>query len=767
MSGKNLLIAFRKTGRGGFAAAALSFIVMKTVKRSIVIALVCLMAWMPAFAVAAEGRIQALLAKMTLEEKLGQLNQEACWVNGMYEATDSSLRGEPQPAFLARVRRGEIGSILGATGLRNFNILQRAAKESRLGIPLIVGHDLVHGAYTTLPIPLAQSCAWDEELWRKGAELTAREGLLKGVNWTFAPMLDIARDPRWGRIAEGAGQDPHLAARYGVAMVRGLQGDDVSDGAHIAACLKHFIGYGASFGGRDYAAVEMSDSTLRDVYLPPFAAAIKAGALSVMPAFHTLNDVPCSVNRYLLKEILRNELKFDGMLISDFGAIGECRTGHGVAETKEEVAAMALKATLDQDMLSHAYANGLKNALEKGLVTMGDIDAAVSNVLRFKFRLGLFDHPFIDGAAASNRVDFAAHRAFAREAAAKSCVLLKNERETLPLAKNAKIALLGDIAGMDREMQGCWQLYWDNLDAPSLKAGLEARQANVSYVPCYSLTGACDRAAIRAAARDAEVVIAAFGEYSNAKQMAGENRTYTDIRLQASQREAIDEIRKLGKPFVAVLFNGRPLVIPELAKSADAILEAWHPGSSAGPALADLLFGEAEPYGRLTTEFPWTSGQTPLFYNYLATGRPNDPNNFWTTHYEDVPFEPIYPFGHGLAYTTFAYTNESVRVAGDRIILTCEVKNTGKRAGYEVVQAYVRDLVGEISRPVRELKGFQRIYVKPGETAKVTIVLSRQELAYHVNGKRILADGDCEAFLAPNARSGRKLKFRLPIWGRP
>ncbi len=712
-----------------------------------------------------EERVEALIGKMTLEEKIGQLTQDACWVNGMYEATDSSLQGEPAEEFLAKVRRGEVGSVLGATGLKNHNLLQQAAKESRLGIPLMVGHDLIHGCYTTLPIPLALSCAWDEELWQKGADMTAREGRLKGVNWTFAPMLDIARDPRWGRIAESAGQDPFLASRYAVAMVKGLQGENVADGTHLAACLKHFVGYGAAVGGRDYAEVEMSDSTLRDIYLPPFAAAIKAGALTLMPAFHTLNDVPCSVNRHLLKEILREELKFDGMLISDYAAIGECRTGHQVAETVSEVAAMALTATMDQDMLSFAYRDGLKDALAKGLVTMEDIDYAVGNVLRAKFRLGLFEQPFIDGVAASNRVDFAADRVLAREAAAKSCVLLKNERETLPLKNGVKIALLGDIMGMDREMKGCWQGYWDNLDHPSLKAGLEARGANFVFTPAYTITGACDRAAIRAAVKDADVVVAGFGEYSYHKIMSGENYTYTDIRLQPGQREAIDEIKQSGRPFVAVLFNGRPMAIAELAEAADAILEAWHPGSSGGLAMADLLFGDVEPYGRLTADFPWTSGQTPIYYNRLATGRPNNPDSFWTTHYEDAPYEPLYSFGHGLTYTTFAYTNEAVRVEGDRVVLTGEVKNTGKRAGYEVVEAYVRDCVGKISRPVRELKGFKRVYLKAGETAKVEIVIPRAELAYHVGGKRVLADGEMEAYLAPNARAGKKLAFRIPADG--
>ena len=713
---------------------------------------------------AVERRVNALLAEMTLDEKIGQTVQDATYRSTAAESQDASDR-QLANEFLERLRRGEIGSLLGACGLENFNRCQRAAMSSRLRIPLLVGHDFIHGAVTALPIPLALSCSWDERLWWQTGDLIGREGQLKGANWTFTPMLDISRDARWGRIAESAGQDPLVVSRYAAAIVRGIQGPDLTDRTHIAACLKHYVGYGAASGGRDYNEVEMADSTLRDVYLPPFAAGVAAGALTVMPGFHAYNGVPCSVNAYLLRQILRRELGFRGFTISDWGAVGECsEIGHAVAEGDVETAALAMNAGMDQEMMRGFYARGLKTAVETGKVPMSVLDAAVANILRVKVAMGLFEKPYLDAAALSNNVDFAAHRALARTAAAKSCVLLKNANGTLPLAKAAKVAFVGDLCADDEEMRGTWQSYWENLETPSLTAAFAARGARFVYERAYTVTGACDRAAIRRAVADADVVIGAFGEYCEREPMSGENTSRTKLELPPGQLDAIDEIRASGKPFVAVLFNGRPLPVNELAEAADAILEAWHPGGSGGAGLADVLFGDVEPYGRLTVDFPRATGQCPIYYNRTPTGRPQEQerDGRWTTRYTDCALSPLYPFGFGLTYTTFAYSDETAEVKGDAVVFSATVANTGARRGSELVQVYVRDRIACVTRPVRELKGYVRVELSPGERRRVTVEVPVSALAFHRDGKPVPGEGRFDAWIAPDSVSGRKIAFDLP-----
>ena len=713
-------------------------------------------------AVAGIGRgVDALLERMTLDEKIGQTVQ----LGSTGFASDDQSKTLLSDGLRKNILEGRVGSLIGCCGVEKFNAIQRlAVEESRLGIPLFVGHDIIHGCRTVLPIPLGLSAAWDEDLWLRGAEMMAVEALSRGCNWTFNPMLDIARDARWGRIAECPGQDPLVASRYAAAMVRGYQGDDPSDGRHIAACLKHFVSYGACEGGRDYNTVELSDDTLRNVYLPPFRAGVAAGALTVMPAFHALNGVPCSVNRYLLTDILRGEFGFSGYTISDYGAIGECVTGHAVVAKGGAAAAAALNAGMDQDMMSGIYRDHLKVAVEKGLVSTAALDEAVRRILTVKERLGLFRNPYID-TNILKRIDFKAHRSLAREAAAKCAVLVKNEKGVLPLAKGVRVALLGSLSDDRAEMIGTWQLWREGYENATVREGLLADGIEtVNYVAAYSVTGRVDRAAIRKACADADVVIASFGESCDDNApMNGENCSRADIGLPGEQDEAIREIKASGKPFVAILFTGRPLAVPELKAAANALLVAWNPGSSGGWGLADVLTGCAEPYGRLTVDFPHKTGECPLYYNRLPTGRPWTKGGYWSTKYIDAPSpgESLFPFGFGLAYTTFAYAKEKVEVRGDVVVFSADVTNTGKRLGHELVQVYVRDFVASVSRPRRELKGFRRVTLRPGETASVAVEVPVSELGFWHKGKYCLEPGEFAAWVAGDSDSGRELRFDI------
>ena len=699
--------------------------------------------------------IDGLIGRMTLDEKVGQLVQ----IGSTGIASSDESKTAITPELTAALRAGRVGSLIGACGPEKFNAIQRiSVKESRLGIPIMVGHDIIHGCRTVLPIPLGLSMCWDEEVWRRGAEMMAVEARTRGCNWTFNPMLDISRDARWGRIAESPGQDPLVASRYAAALVRGYQGDDPADGRHIAACLKHFVAYGAGEGGRDYNAVELSDDTLRNVYLPPFRAGVAAGAMTVMPAFHTLNGVPCSVNRYILTDVLRGEFGFTGFTISDWAAVGESATGHAVGTVGADIAAKAINAGMVQEMMSDSYATGLAAAVKDGRVSENVLNDAVRRVLSVKERLGLFRNPYLDEKL-SEKIDYAAHDALAREAAAKCCVLLKNGGQ-LPLAKGTRVALVGDLSNDAHEMHGTWQTWRDHFVRGTLKEGLEADGLSVSFASCYSMTGKVDVAALRKVVDAADVVVASFGEYC---WMNGENTSRADIALPGDQLTAVREIKASGKPFVAVLFGGRPLAIPELAEAADALVAAWNPGSSGGWGVADVLTGLAEPYGRLTVDFPTKTGECPLYYNRLPTGRPWRPNERWVTRYIDAPSpgRSLFPFGFGLAYTTFAYSNEKAEPAGDKVVFTATVSNTGARAGSEVVQVYVRDLVATVSRPRRELKGFARVALKPGEAKVVRIEVPVAELGFWHDGRHLVEKGDFAAWIASDSDSGRELKFTL------
>ena len=709
-----------------------------------------------------ETRVEATLARLTFDEKLGQLWQFSGGQPSEAASSDRS-KGTLDPKFLEAVSAGRYGSVIGKRGLENYNAIQRAAMDG-VGIPLLIGHDMIHSATTTYPIPLALACAWDESLWERTASAIAVETLALGCNWTFTPMLDVALDARWGRIAEGGGCEPLVTGLMGAAMVRGFQGADMSDGFHIAACAKHYVTYGASFGGRDYNAVEMADSTLRDVYLPPFKMAVDAGVATVMPAFHSYNGVPCSMNSYLLRDILRKELGFDGMTISDWSAVREL-LNHGVAGNKADAAVLALNAGIDMEMVSDCYVTTLKAAVDSGRVAMKTIDDAVRNVLRVKYRLGLFDRPTLDAAALANAIDPAANRALARECARKSCVLLKNDDGTLPLKKGVKVALLGDLAANEWQMLGCWSTRdLSNFANATLLAGLKADGVDVNYVEAYTLTGRVDLAAVEAAACGADIVVAAFGDYW---ENSGEGNSSAILELKGDQMKVAEKVKSLGKPLVAVVFGGRPMAFPDLAKTADAILMAWNPGGCGGWGLADVLTGLAEPWGRLTVDMPYATGTCPLYYSRTTTGRPaaitaNHPfGHRYTSCYNDAPFVALYPFGYGLMYTTVAYSGETAVVEGDSVAFSADVTNTGAREANELVQVYVRDEVARIARPRRELKGFKRVALRPGETKRVEIKVPVASLGYTVDGRYSVEPGGFSAWIAPDSDSGRNLHFEI------
>lgn len=713
-----------------------------------------------------EQRVEVVLSRLTLEQKIGQTWQ--CLGREMVEPASSDMSGEKLKAsFLENVRAGRYGSVIGKWGVENYNAIQRAAMEG-VGIPLLIGSDMIHSAVTTYPIPLALACSWDESLWERVASAMAAESLLEGCNWTFAPMLDVALDARWGRIAEGGGCDPLLTGLMGAAMVRGLQGEDMADGLHIAACAKHYVGYGACMGGRDYNAVELSDSTLRNVYLPPFKMAVEAGVATVMPAFHSYNGVPCSMNSYLLRDILRGEFGFDGMTISDWNAVKEL-INHGTAADESDAAAQAINAGMDMEMVSTCFASNLARLLEEGCVSMKTLDNAVRNILRVKFRLGLFDHPEIDRAMLETAVDPAKNRALAREAAQKSIVLLKNDGGVLPLKGGAKVALLGDVAASKWQMLGCWSTKdLSNFENATLLDGLKTDGVDVAYTEAYTLTGRVDTAAIESAVADADVVIAAFGDYW---EKSGEGNSSSKIELPGNQLEAARAVKACGKPLVAVVFGGRPMAFPELAELADAIVMAWNPGGCGGWGIADVLTGQAEPWGRLTVDIPRTTGVCPLFYSRTTTGRPvvvDEHNPFgmrFTSCYNDIEPSALYPFGFGLTYTTFACSGERAAVCGDEVVFSADITNTGPRRGSELVQVYVRDEVAKIARPRRELKGFLRVELEPGEMKSVEIKVPVASLGYFVKGKHLVESGWFTAWIAPDSDSGRPLSLDLRAGG--
>jgi beta-glucosidase len=671
-----------------------------------------------------EPRITALLQQMTLEEKLGQLQQ----LNGTAE-------GAFEQKHLDLARKGLLGSMLNVRGADRVNVVQRAAAESRLKIPLLLGYDVIHGYRTVFPIPFGETASWDPAVAERSAAIAAAESAAVGLKWTFAPMVDIARDPRWGRTSEGAGEDPYLGMAFARARVRGFQGTDVSASDRIVACVKHYVGYAAAEGGRDYNSTWIPETLLRDVYLPPFKAAIDAGVGTVMSAFNDLNGVPASANPFTLTRILHDEWRFSGFVVSDYESVREVGV-HGVSVDDADTARQALMAGVDMEMVSTLYNRHGAALLKKGLITPARLDDAVRRILRIKIRSGLFGQKPIDPERERTTLLSASHLAAAREIAARSMVLLRNEGQTLPLSKSVKsIALIGPLGDAPADMMGNWIGDGRKEDVVTLAAGLRAAvpSATVTVAKGCDTTGDSKAGfdeAVRAA-QAADVAILAVGE---AGDMSGEAASRSSLDLPGVQLDLVKAIHATGKPAVVVLFNGRPLSVGWVLENVPAVLEAWFPGTQAGPAISDVLFGTVNPGGKLPMTVPRTVGQVPIYYNHLNTGRPPSPTDKFTSKYIDLPWTPLLPFGYGLSYTTFALRDLTVSATeihpDDSIRAAVTVTNTGHRAGDEVVQLYIRDMVASVVRPVRELKGFERVTLQPGESRRVEFTLTAAELGF-------------------------------------
>ena len=741
-----------------------------------------------------ERKIDALLAQMTLEEKIGQLNQ----FSSTFDVTGPAPQQGAARDRYELLRSGQVGSMLNVFGADATRKAQQIVVEgSRLKIPLIFGYDVIHGFRTIFPIPLGEAASWDLAAIERASRVAATETAAAGLHWTFAPMVDIAPDARWGRIMEGAGEDPYLGARVAEARVRGFQGTDLSAPDTIAACAKHYAAYGFAQAGRDYNTVDISEATLRNVVLPPFQAAVNAGVATLMNAFNEIAGVPSTGNAHLQRDILKGEWRFDGLVVSDWGSIGEM-VPHGVAKDNAEAARMAITAGSDMDMESSAYVAHLAALVKSGAVDQAVVDEAVRRVLRVKFRLGLFDDPYRYSSAEREKQATLtpAHLAAARDVARKSIVLLKNDGGLLPLPKTGKrIAVVGPLAD-DRDVPlGSWRAQGAANSAVSLLEGLKAALgpgASLSHAEGVKLAvgersfmreltlNTSDRSGIPAAvaaAKNADVVVVAVGEDA---MQTGEGRSEVEIGLKGLQDELLRAVYEANRNMVVVLMNGRPLAIPWIAEHAPAIVEAWHPGSQAGHAIADVLVGDYNPSGKLPVSFPRHVGQLPLTYNHKNTGRPvgTEGTVFWS-HYTDAPNTPLFPFGFGLSYTTFAYSNlrlaaiRSGRISdsanrdgegnapGSRaeialnepLQVTVTVTNTGRRAGAEVVQLYVRDLVGSLTRPVLELEGFEKVELQPGQSRDVTFTLEPGALAFHTAaGKWETEPGDFTVFVGGNSR---------------
>lgn len=690
------------------------------------------------------ARVEALLARMSLAEKVGQLNQigGADWSQG------------PKPEDV--IRQGGAGSVLWLNDTRRFNVLQKiAVEESPSGIPLLFALDVIHGYRTIFPVPLAMAASWDPAVAELAQSVAAKEARAAGIHWTFGPMIDIARDARWGRIMEGAGEDPFLGAAMAAAQVRGFQGSDPADPERVLACAKHFAGYGAADGGRDYDPVYLSEAQLRNVIFPPFQAAVEAGVGTFMSAYMDLNNVPASGNRWLLHDILRGEWNFEGFVVSDAMAVGSLVT-QGFARDRRDAALRAFDAGLSMDMASNTYAEHLTALVNEGVLSLEALDVMVRPILTIKVRMGLFEHPYAEEGLLEQVVALPEHQTAARLAAQRSMVLLRNEGGLLPLSKDVQsVAVIGSVADSMEATEGSWMVFHHQPAAVTVLQGIRAKLpgARVTYAPGPEIrrvtrspfedleskpleppqTPEAAEAAFQTAvatARDADLVIMVLGEKAD---MSGEFASRSTLDLPGRQEELLQTIAALGKPVVLVLLNGRPLSIPWAAEHIPAILEAWEPGSQGGTAVADILFGEVNPGGKLPVCVPRSGGHAPLYYARTLTHNPEG-NPMYRSRYWDSPTTPLYPFGFGLSYTTFACSNlelsESQIKVGASVAVTVEVTNTGKVAGDEVVQLYIHQRWGSDSRPVRELKGFARVTLQPGETRKLTFHLGPEELGY-------------------------------------
>lgn len=711
-----------------------------------------------------DAKVDSLMSLMTLDEKIGQM----VLYTSNWERTGPAMPSN----YMEDIKTGRCGNIFNAYTVAYTHKLQEmAVKESRLGIPLLFGYDIIHGFKTIFPIPLGEASSWDMEAIRNSARVAAVEGTASGVSWTFAPMVDIARDPRWGRISEGAGEDPYLGSKIAAARVAGFQGEDLGLPNAILACVKHYAAYGSPLAGRDYSAVDMSERMLREVYLPPYKGAIDAGAMSVMSAFNELNGVPATGNHFLLTDILRDEWKFKGLVVTDYTSINEM-VQHGIAANDEEAAELALNAGVDMDMQGSEYYNYLKKLIEEGRITEKQIDQSVRRILKVKFLLGLFIDPYRD-CNEKREKELVYGRLYwdiAYEVACKSMVLLKNDGSVLPLKKGQKLAVIGPLANSKRDLLGSWIAAgeWDSI-TPVLEALKENQGTkNVRFSKGCDFTGT-DKAGFNSAiqiARTSDVVIMIMGEPC---EWCGEAASRTSISLPEIQKELIREVAKLKKPLVLVLMNGRPLALEEESAAANAILETWYPGTMGGKAIADILSGTINPSGKLPVTFPRNLGQVPIFYAEKNTGRPYDPKGTeqkYRSRYIDCPNDPLYPFGFGLSYTKFNYSDLMIDRKelkhGDTLKISVKVNNSGDYDGQEVVQLYLRDVVGSVTRPLKELKGFAKILLKKGETKTVTFEIDESDLAfYRMDMSYGTEPGDYKVFVGGNSRDVLETSFKL------
>lgn len=719
---------------------------------------------------ATEKRVEALLSKMTLEEKIGQMNQISSYGN----IEDMS----------SLIKKGEVGSILNEIDPVRINALQRVAiEESRLGIPLLMARDVIHGFKTIFPIPLGQAASFNPQVAKDGARVAAIEASSVGIRWTFAPMIDIARDPRWGRIAEGCGEDTYLTSVMGAAMVEGFQGDSLNSPTSIAACPKHFVGYGAAEGGRDYNSTFIPERRLRNVYLPPFEAATKAGAATFMTSFNDNDGIPSTGNAFILKDVLRGEWGFDGLVVTDWASASEM-ISHGFAADSKEVAMKSVNAGVDMEMVSYTFVKELPALIKEGKVKESTIDEAVRNILRVKYRLGLFDVPYVDEKQPSVMYD-PSHLKVAKQAAVESAILLKNDKEVLPLQESLKtIAVVGPMANAPYEQLGTWIFDGEKAHTQTpLNAIKEivGDKVQVIYEPGLAYSREKNPAGVAkaaAVAARADVILAFVGEEAI---LSGEAHCLADLNLQGDQSALITALAKTGKPVVTIVMAGRPLTIGQEVEESTAVLYSFHPGTMGGPALADLLWGKAVPSGKTPVTFPKMVGQIPVYYAHNNTGRPATRNEVLlddiaveagqtslgcTSFYMDAGFDPLFPFGYGLSYTTFKYSNVKLSSASlkkdDVLTVTFDLENTGKYKGTEVAQLYIQDKVGSVTRPVKELKRFTRVTLKPGEKKNVSFELPVSELAFwNIDMVKVVEPGDFGLWVATDSQSGEEVFFKV------
>jgi beta-glucosidase len=712
---------------------------------------------------AIEKKIDSLLLVMTLEEKIGQMTL----FTSDWDITGPVIRG----TYKEDIKAGKVGGIFNAYGVAYTRKLQQLAVDStRLHIPLIFGYDVIHGYKTIFPIPLGEAASWDLEAIEKSARIAATEATAEGLHWTFAPMVDIARDPRWGRICEGSGEDPYLGSLIAKARVNGFQNHDLYATNTLVACAKHYAAYGAALAGRDYNTVDISSRTLREVYLPPYKAAVEAGVGTIMTSFNELNGIPATGNSMLLTDILRYDWGFQGFVVTDYTSINEL-VPHGIVANEKEAGELALNAGVDMDMQGAVYLNYLAKSQSEGKVSTGQIDEAVRHILRIKFALGLFDYPYryCDEQREKELVMSRDNLDHALDIARKSIVLLKNQGNILPLRKDlGTIAVIGPLANSKRDLIGSWSAAGDPLKCTSLLEGIRKKVpegTSVIYAKGSNIND--DSTAYLAEAvniaRRADAVILAVGE---AAWMSGEAASRGSIDLPGIQYDLVKQVLETGKPVVIVLMNGRPLALQWMDDTAPAILETWFLGTRAGDAIADVIFGDYNPSGKLTVTFPRNIGQVPIFYSTKNTGRPIDKDNKYTSKYLDMPNSPLYPFGYGLSYTKFNYSN--IKLSSDTIhrkdtlLISLNVRNTGKWDGEEIVQLYTRDLVGSVTRPLKELKGFQKIFIKAGESADITFKITREDLRFYDRNMNFNAEpGDFIVFVGTNSEEAKEARFTL------